>query len=120
MQTIKKLSERVSVTAQITPEDILSIRAAGFKGIICNRPDNEEAGQPAWHEIEAAARKAGLEARFAPLSGPVPTDDVLAEFDSAIDHIDGAILAYCRTGTRSEILWNASQSSVPATGQKTG
>ena len=114
MKTFKKLSERVSVTDQATPQEIPAIRAAGFKAIIGNRPDNEEAGQPAWQEIEAAARKAGLQTRFVPLSGPVPTDEALAGFDGALSDLDGPILAFCRTGRRSEILWNATQSFARA------
>lgn len=116
MPNIKKLSDSVSVAAQISPQDLPAIRAAGYKGIICNRPDNEEAGQPDWKEIEAAARSAGLEARFVPLAGPVPTDEALAGFARAVDDIDGAVLAFCRTGRRSEILWNATQTLARAAG----
>jgi len=109
MQNVKKLSAHFSVTPQIAPGDIPAIRAAGFKGIICNRPDGEAEGQPAWRDIEAAARKAGIETRFLPMTGPVPTDQALAGLIRAVEEIDGAILAFCRTGTRSEILWNAVQ-----------
>ena len=109
MKHFKKLAPELSVTDQVTVHDIPAIRASGFKGIICNRPDGEEAGQPAWKEIESAARNAGLETRFVPLSGPVPTDEALSGFAHALATLDGPILAYCRTGTRSEILWNATQ-----------
>lgn len=114
MKNLKKLSNRFSVTTQITVEDIPAIRAAGFKGIICNRPDGEEAGQPTWHEIKAAALKAGLEPRYVPLAVPQPADEALADFDRAIQEIDGEILAFCRTGRRAEILWNATQAIIRA------
>ena len=114
MQNLRKLSDRMSVASQISVEDIPAIRAAGFSAVMCNRPDGEEAGQPAWREIEAAARDAGLEARFAPMAGRYPTDEALTGFARAVEEIDGAILAYCRTGTRSEILWNATQAVAHA------
>ena len=114
MHNIKKLTDQFWVCAQITAEDIPAIRSKGFKGIICNRPDGEEAGQPAWQQIEAVARNAGLEAHFAPLAGPIPTKEALSGVAHAIEHVDGPILAYCRTGTRSEILWNALRSVARA------
>lgn len=60
---IKKISEKVSVTPQITVADMAAIKVAGFKAIICNRPDGEGSDQPMFGEIEAAAKEAGIEAR---------------------------------------------------------
>ena len=52
----------LSCREQIAPADIAALAAAGFRSIICNRPDGEGADQPVFAEIEAAARAAGLEA----------------------------------------------------------
>jgi len=109
MQNIKKLDDFMSVSPQISVADIPAIRAAGFTAIMCNRPDGEDAGQPAFAEIEAAAKAAGLEARFVPMAGRLPTDEALTGFARALAEIRGPIFAYCRTGTRCEILWNATQ-----------
>ena len=43
---IKPLNPGISVSPQIAPGDMAEIAAQGFKAIICNRPDGEEAGQP--------------------------------------------------------------------------
>jgi sulfide:quinone oxidoreductase len=110
MQNIKKLNDRMTVGPQISIDDIARIRAAGFTAIICNRPDGEDEGQLPWREIEAAAKAAGLETRFVPQAGRELTKEALDGFAQAIAEIDGAIFAYCRTGTRSEKLWNATQS----------
>jgi sulfide:quinone oxidoreductase len=40
---------------------------AGFRSIICNRPDGEGNDQPTFSEIEEAARAAGLEAYYMPV-----------------------------------------------------
>ena len=37
----KKISPKVSVSPQIAVKDIAAIRAAGYRAIICNRPDGE-------------------------------------------------------------------------------
>ena len=63
---INKVTDALSVSPQITAEDVAAIRDAGFRAIICNRPDGEGADQPNFEEIEAAARAAGLEARYLP------------------------------------------------------
>ena len=109
MQNAKQLSESMTVAPQITVEDIAAIRAAGFSAIMCNRPDGEDEGQPNWRDIETAAQAAGLETRFVPMSGRNPTAEALRGFALATAEIDGPIFAYCRTGTRCEILWNATQ-----------
>jgi len=106
---VKQLDMKLSVTSQITPADIPAIASAGFKGIMCNRPDGEEAGQPQWKDVAAAAQAAGLEVRFIPVSGRDVSADAVHGFASALTEIDGTVLAYCRTGTRCEILWNASR-----------
>lgn len=54
-----KLSDDLSVSPQIVPAKMAAIKAAGYKSIICNRPDGE---QPTFSQIEAAAKAAGLTA----------------------------------------------------------
>jgi sulfide:quinone oxidoreductase len=61
---IKAINAGLSVSPQVLPEDISAIAAAGFRSVMCNRPDGEGADQPAFAEIEAAARAAGLEAAY--------------------------------------------------------
>lgn len=63
---MRKVSEKFFVGPQITPEDIDALKSAGIKAIICNRPDGEGPDQPTFSEIEAAAKAAGLEARYVP------------------------------------------------------
>ena len=43
---LKKITDAISVSPQIAPADIQAIKAAGFRAIICNRPDGEGADQP--------------------------------------------------------------------------
>jgi hypothetical protein len=57
---VKKIDDHLSVADQITKKDISAITKAGFKSIVCNRPDGEVPGQPTFKEIEQAAIKANL------------------------------------------------------------
>ncbi len=106
---LKTIDKDIAVSAQITPDDIPAIAAAGFKTLICNRPDGEGNDQPAFHEIEQAAQTAGLRTHYLPVvSGKVQDDDAQA-FGELLDAAPKPVLAYCRTGTRSVTLWALSR-----------
>ncbi|MCC5872329.1 MAG: hypothetical protein JJU22_08045 [Gammaproteobacteria bacterium] len=78
---IRKITEDLSVSAQITAEDLATIRKAGFRAIICNRPDGEAADQPSFEEIEAAAKAEGLSTRYLPINtamAPISTSSTIS------------------------------------------
>jgi sulfide:quinone oxidoreductase len=106
---LNKVTDALSVSPQIGAEDMAAIRDAGFRAIICNRPDGEGADQPNFEEIEAAAKKAGLEARYLPVTSGMVRDADAESFGQALMELPGPVLAYCRTGTRSATLWSLSQ-----------
>jgi len=106
---INKVTDALSVGPQIAASDVTAIRDAGFRAIICNRPDGEGADQPNFEEIEAAAREAGLEARYLPVTSGMVQDADATTFGQALMELPGPVLAYCRTGTRSATLWSLSE-----------
>ena len=106
---INKVTDALSVSPQITAEDVAAIRDAGFRAIICNRPDGEGAAQPNFEEIEAAARAAGLEARYLPVTSGMVRDEDAAAFGQALMELPGPVFAYCRSGTRSATLWSLAE-----------
>ncbi|WP_430910305.1 TIGR01244 family sulfur transferase [Methylobacterium sp. sgz302541] len=105
----KRLDRDLSVTEQVAPSDLADAARAGFRAVICNRPDGEGADQPNFSEIEAAARAAGLEARYLPVESGKVSDGDAAAFDAALSALPKPVLAYCRTGTRSATLWSLSE-----------
>ena len=108
MQT-KSIHSNLSVSGQIAAADMQEIATAGFKSIICNRPDGEGGDQPTFAEIESAAKKAGLQARYIPVaSGKVMAADAVA-FGAAMAELPGPVLAFCRSGARSTMMWDMSQ-----------
>ena len=87
----KKISAAISVSPQIAPQDMKAIAAQGFRSVICNRPDGEAADQPSLEEIEAAAKKAGVQARYIPIAGGMVSDLDAAEFGTALMEMPGPV-----------------------------
>ncbi len=102
----RQITEDFSVAPQITPEDIPAIAAAGFRSIMCNRPDDEEPDQPHVSAVTEAARAAGLETCCVPFSSATMTEADVAAFRAALDEMPKPMLAYCRTGTRCTMMWS--------------
>ncbi|WP_052272451.1 TIGR01244 family sulfur transferase [Leisingera sp. ANG-M7] len=101
---IKRISSKVSVSPQISVSDLAAVKAAGFKGIICNRPDGESADQPRFADLEIAASKIGLKLRYVPVQpGAVSSSDVAA-FVKALSDLGSPVLAFCGSGKRSASL----------------
>ena len=106
---LKQLTPRITVSPQITPADIAALKARGVRSIICNRPDGEGADQPTFDEIEAAAKEAGIEARYVPVRAGMVTDADVDAFGAALEELPHPLHAYCRSGTRSVTLWSFHQ-----------
>jgi uncharacterized protein (TIGR01244 family) len=109
---IRKIDDRISVAPQIAVEDVPGIAAAGFKAIVNNRPDDEEAGQPSGAAIAAAAAKAGLSYVAIPVTHAGFSAGQVEAMAKALAEADGPVLAYCRSGTRSCNLWALAAASA--------
>ena len=106
--TFKKLTDDISVAAQISVAEVSIAAEEGFKTIICNRPA-EEPGQPEAAEMTQAIAESGMEYIFQPVvSGNVTFADV-AEFGEHLQNAKKPVLAYCRSGTRCSTLWALSE-----------
>ncbi|HBM84890.1 MAG TPA: TIGR01244 family phosphatase [Halieaceae bacterium] len=106
---IRTLDEQLSVSAQITPDELADLAARGVQHIICNRPDGEGADQPAYAEVQRAAEVAGMQAHYLPVAAGKVSDAEAREFGQLLDAIEGRVHAYCRTGMRSTTLWALSR-----------
>lgn len=105
MTEFKRITDQLLAAGQLEPADIARAKEQGVGLIINNRPDDEAPGQPRGAEIERAAREAGIAYRAIPVGpsgfGP-PQVEAMSE---ALDQAEGRVLAFCRTGTRSTLLW---------------
>ena len=112
---IKKLTPQLSVTGQVQLADLASLQAAGFRSVVCNRPDGEGADQPTFAEIQAASHALGMVAYYLPVESGKVTDAEGVQFGAVVPTLPQPVLAYCRTGMRSTTLWALSQAAkVPA------
>ncbi|RWN56806.1 TIGR01244 family sulfur transferase [Mesorhizobium sp.] len=107
----RQITEDYSVSGQIQPEEVAAIKAAGFKSVICNRPDDEQPGQPSADTVKAAVKAAGLTFRYIPVvSGQITAQNVEDQAE-ALDELEGPVFAYCRSGARCTNLFGLIQQS---------
>ncbi|ODT66626.1 MAG: TIGR01244 family protein [Pelagibacterium sp. SCN 63-23] len=100
---IRKIDDDFSITGQINPDQLPEVAKAGFKSIICARPDAEEPGQPDFAAVEQAALAAGLSIVHIPVSGMLGEGQII-RFHDAWANLPKPMLGYCRSGARAGSL----------------
>ncbi len=107
MQKITFITPDFAVAGQLEAEDFAEIARLGFKAVINNRPDGEEENQLPNHAAASHALLSGLTYRYIP-SGKLElfSDQVVNAAETALA-AGGPVLAYCKSGTRSAIIWAA-------------
>lgn len=105
MPEIKRLDDTLSVAGQLQPSDFEALAEAGFATVINNRPDGEEPGQPTAEQGEEAADAAGLAYAHLPTTAQSMGPETVVEFGALLEEAPTPILAHCRSGARSTLLW---------------
>ena len=100
----KQLRRGLSVSPQLPLAVVDAPHAQSFRSVTVNRPDDEEPGQPTIAQMPLAAAETGPGFVVIPVEPGKLTDDDVARFAEALRTLDGPVLAYCRTGTRSASL----------------
>ena len=108
----RKLDETISVAGQISPDDVAAAAAQGFTFVINNRPDDEQPCQPSGAEIAAAAQASGLGYRAIPITHAGFSEQQVAAMQEALSAAPGPVLAFCRSGTRSTLVWALARSRM--------
>ena len=101
---IRKIDNDFAVTGQITPAQVAEVARAGYQGIVCARPDNEEFGQPNFDEVAREAEGHGLKIVHIPVSGMLGEGQII-RFHDAWEKMPKPILGYCRSGARAGSLY---------------
>jgi uncharacterized protein (TIGR01244 family) len=107
----RKLTETVFASPQIGLAEVADASAQGIALIINNRPEGESDDQVAGDEIAAAARAAGIDYLAIPLTHAGFSEPQVRAMAQALDQAKGPVLAYCRSGTRSTLLWALAEAS---------
>ena len=108
----RKINDMISVSPQITLDDIASAKAEGVTLIINNRPDGEDPAAPQGADIEAAASAAGIDYLAIPVTHSGFSAPQVDAMMAALEENIGKTLAYCRSGTRSTLLWSLAQAKA--------
>lgn len=105
MSNFRRLDEGLYASPQIDLADLAEARAMGVTLVINNRPEGEAPDQTPGPVIEAAAKEAGMRYWAIPITHAGFSEPQIAAMSEALASADGAVLAYCRSGTRSTLLW---------------
>lgn len=112
MPNFRALSQNVFASEQITLSDVTSAKAAGITTIVNNRPDGEEPSAPQSDTIEAEAMAAGISYVSIPIGHSGFSEHQVDAMVEVLERTEGAVLAYCRSGTRSTFLWALAQAKM--------
>jgi uncharacterized protein (TIGR01244 family) len=107
----RSLTGTISVAPQISLEDVAEAAQQGVKLIVNNRPEGESDDQVPGGEIEAAARAAGMDYVAIPVTHAGFSEPQVKAMAEALEGAQGPVLAYCRSGTRSTLLWALAEAS---------
>ena len=111
MSDFRQLTDDFWASPQIGLDDVAEAKARGFALIVNNRPEGEAPEQVPGAAVEAAARSAGIDSRAVPVTPAGFSEDQVQAMATALEEAAGPVLAYCRSGTRSTLLWALAQAS---------
>jgi len=107
----RQITNQVFASPQISLAEVAEAKAQGITLIVNNRPEGESDDQTPGGEIEAAARAAGLDYVAIPITHAGFSQAQVTAMAEALASAAGPVLAYCRSGTRSTLLWALAEAS---------
>ena len=111
----RKIDDRTYASPQITVDQVAQAKALGVGLIVNNRPEGESDDQTPGDDIAAAARAAGIAYVAIPVThAGFSMAQVEALRAALAQAADAPVLAYCRSGTRSTLLWALAQATTGA------
>lgn len=111
----RKLTDSVYASPQIGIGEVAEAKALGIGLIVNNRPEGESGDQTPGDQIAAAARAAGIDYVAIPVTHAGFSEPQVNAMREALDRAgDAPVLAYCRSGTRSTLLWALAEASAGA------
>src|SRR5947207_8606071 len=95
----------VSAAGRLDQRDIEALADAGVKTIINNRPDGEDPGQLDAAEARRTAEARGIAYHHIPVTAASLSRADVDAFGAVLAAAPKPIVAHCRSGTRSSLLW---------------
>lgn len=102
---LQQIEQDIFISAQINTKNIKALAQAGFKTIICNRPDREDPDQVDFSIIKAAAAEYNIKAYHVPIAPPTIEQADIKAMQEVLRTAPLPLLAYCLSGVRSMHLY---------------
>ena len=108
MDRVTYITPNFAVTDALAPEDFPKIAAMGFRAVVRNLPDGEDKSPLTGRDEAVLAWRSGLAFRHVPATkSELFTDRVVEGMADALSGLQGPVLAHCKSGLRSVVLWAA-------------
>src|SRR5882672_8905843 len=102
---LAELAPGLSATGKLDRADIEALAQAGVRTIVNNRPDDEDPGQLPAADAHALAEAHGIAYHHIPITAATLSRADVDAFAAAMRDAPGPVVAHCRSGTRSTLLW---------------
>jgi uncharacterized protein (TIGR01244 family) len=112
LSDFRKLSDTMYASPQITVDDVATAKEMGVTLIVNNRPEGESDDQTPGDAIAEAAQAAGMEYLAIPITHAGFSHPQVTALADALAATEGPVLGYCRSGTRSTLLWALAKAST--------
>jgi uncharacterized protein (TIGR01244 family) len=102
---LSPLAPGLSAAGSLDRADIDALALAGVRTIINNRPDGEDPGQLSAAAARQAAEAHGIAYHHIPVTAASLTRADVDAFAGILRKATPPVVAHCRSGTRSTLLW---------------
>jgi uncharacterized protein (TIGR01244 family) len=99
------LAPGLSAAGALDRTDFEALAKAGVRTIVNNRPDGEDPGQLPAAEAKRLAEAHGIAYRHIPITAASLTRADVDAFAATLREAAAPVVAHCRSGTRSTLLW---------------
>ena len=99
------LAPGLSAAGKLDAGDIEALARAGVRTIINNRPDGEDPGQLPAAEARRLAQDHGIAYHHIPVTAATLSRADVEAFAAVLQEAPQPVVAHCRSGTRSTLLW---------------
>ncbi len=99
------LAPGLRVAGRLDRADIDALARAGVRTIVNNRPDGEDPGQLPAAEAKQLAAGHGIAYHHIPITAATLTRSDVDAFAATLRDAAQPVVAHCRSGTRSALLW---------------
>lgn len=102
---LMQLAPGLTAAGALSAADIDALAASGVKTIVNNRPDGEDPGQLPADEARRLCEAYGIAYHHIPFVAATLTQADIDAFDAVLKSTTGPVVAHCRSGTRSTMIW---------------